>query len=330
MSNRLVLPAGLEFPRTLLDVSIEFDAHIKSGKVAGYKPIPTGFEPLDTYLGGGLVPESLMLVGGPPGTGKTIFVLQAARNIAAMSKDNKTAACVVCFEHGEVYLYHRLLCMESVLGESKSGLTIDDIRRAALNTKGADSGLESLLKTSHAAKDAWTRITQYWERLYLIKGHPVKTTLNVLDTYLTRLRSQFTTVVLFVDYLQKVPVFSPGIELTPERQIRSVTEGLKNLALAHGVPIVAVAASDSEGLKGERVRFEDLWGGSSVNYEPDVAMMLNPVRKEDSTRGTQILFSIEKNRLGPTGVEHSCTLLGQSFAFVPDDIVHSRPGQTSL
>lgn len=315
MSDRLVLPAGLEFPRTLLDVSIEFDTHIKSGKVAGYKPIPTGFEQLDTYLGGGLVPESLMLVGGPPGTGKTIFVLQAARNIAAMAKDSKTAACVVCFEHGEVYLYHRLMCMESVLGGNDTGLTMDDIRRAAQNTDGEESGIASLLRASYAAKDAWSRITQYWERLYLIKGHPVKTTLNVLDTYLTRLRSQYVTVVLFVDYLQKVPVFSPGIELTPERQIRAVTEGLKNLALAHGVPIVAVAASDAEGLKGERVRFEDLWGGSSVNYEPDVAVMLNPVRREIEMRDVEILFSIEKNRLGPTGVEMRHVLFGQYFRF---------------
>lgn len=315
MSDRLVLPAGLGFPRTLLDVSIEFDTHIKSGKVAGYKPIPTGFEPLDTYLGGGLVPESLMLVGGPPGTGKTIFVLQAARNIAAIAKDNKTAACVVCFEHGEVYLYHRLLCMESMLGESEIGLTMGDIRRAALNTKGEEPGIESLLRASDAARDAWSRITQYWERLYLIKGHPVKTTLNVLDTYLTRLQSQFTTVVLFVDYLQKVPIFSPGMELTPERQIRTVTEGLKNLALAHDVPIVAVAASDSEGLKGGRVRFEDLWGGSSVNYEPDVAVMLNPSSQEDHSDGHEISFSIAKNRLGPTGVLIRHLLLGQHYIF---------------
>jgi replicative DNA helicase len=315
MSDRLVLPAGLEFPHTLLDVSIEFDTHIKSGKVAGYKPIPTGFDQLDHYLGGGLVPESLVLVGGPPGTGKTVFVLQVARNIAAAAADNKTAACVVCFEHGEVYLYHRLLCMESVVEGNSDGLTMDDIRRAALRNEFGEPGLEALLETFHTAKEAWSRIVQYWERLYLSKGHPVKTTLNVLDTYLSRLRSQYATVVLFVDYLQKIPVFSPGIELTPERQIRTVTEGLKNLALAHCVPIVAVAAADTEGLKDKRVRFEDLWGGSSVNYEPDVAIMLNPTHQEAEARGVKINFSIEKNRLGPTSVEFCQVLRGQSFRF---------------
>ena len=315
MADRLVLPAGLEFPRTLLDVSIEFVKHIKSGNLAGYKPIPTVFYQLDGYLGGGLVPESLVLVGGPPGTGKTVFVLQVARNIASAAGDNKTAACVVCFEHGEVYLYHRLLCMESIAEGNSAGLTMDDIRRAALRNEFGEPGLEALLETFHTAKEAWSRIVQYWERLYLSKGHPVKTTLNVLDTYLTRLRSQYATVVLFVDYLQKIPVFSPGIELTPERQIRTVTEGLKNLALAHCVPIVAVAAADAEGLKGGRVRFEDLWGGSSVNYEPDVAVMLNPAQQAKDRYGSNVTFSIEKNRLGPTQVEFHSLLRGQYFAF---------------
>ncbi|MCL4488342.1 MAG: AAA family ATPase [Chloroflexi bacterium] len=316
MNDRLVLPAGLEFPHTLLDVSIEFDSHIKSGKVAGYKPIPTCFEPLDSYLGGGLVPESLILVGGPPGVGKTVFILQAARNIAAAARDNKTAACVVCFEHGEVYLYHRLLCLESTMS-SRLGLTMEDIRRAALTQGIGEPGLETLLTTLTAARDAWSRITQYWERLFLVKGHPAKTTLNVLDTFLTRLQNQFASVVLFVDYLQKVPVVSTGVELTPEKQIRIVTEGLKNLALAHSVPIVGVAAADAEGLKSLRVRFEDLWGGSTVNYEPDVAVMLNPLRHARGKPTAEVLFSIEKNRLGPTGALFQHTLHGEYYAFDP-------------
>jgi hypothetical protein len=87
------------------------------------------------------------------------------------------------------------------------------------------------------------------------------------------------------------------------------------LALAHGVPIVAVAAADAEGLKGGRVHFEDLWGGSSVNYEPDVAVMLNPARQEGGTSSSEVIFSIEKNRLGPTGVEFLLMLQGQHFAF---------------
>jgi len=123
--------------------------------------------------------------------------------------------------------------------------------------------------------------------------------------------------VLFVDYLQKVPVFSPGVEITQERQTRIVCEGLKNLALAHGVPIVAVAASDAEGLKAGRVRFEDLWGGSSVNYEPDVALLLNPASDDAGKPTGEITFSIEKNRLGSTNVESRHYLKGQHFAIEP-------------
>jgi hypothetical protein len=55
-----------------------------------------------------------------------------------------------------------------------------------------------------------------------------------------------------------MPVFALGVELTPERPIQIVAEGLKNLAVAYAVPILGKAASDTERLKGKRVRFEDL------------------------------------------------------------------------
>src|SRR2546422_2202226 len=44
--------------------------------------IPTGIDELDRVLGGGLVPASLVLVGGEPGVGKSTLLLMALRSIA--------------------------------------------------------------------------------------------------------------------------------------------------------------------------------------------------------------------------------------------------------
>src|ERR1051325_10691497 len=48
--------------------------------------IPTGVPELDRVLGGGLVPASLVLVGGEPGVGKSTLLLMALR---AMSADRR-------------------------------------------------------------------------------------------------------------------------------------------------------------------------------------------------------------------------------------------------
>ncbi|HKF13845.1 MAG TPA: DNA repair protein RadA [Gaiellaceae bacterium] len=48
--------------------------------------IPTGVSELDRVLGGGLVPASLVLVGGEPGVGKSTLLLMA---LASMSKEHR-------------------------------------------------------------------------------------------------------------------------------------------------------------------------------------------------------------------------------------------------
>src|SRR5207248_5189264 len=48
--------------------------------------IPTGVPELDRVLGGGLVPASLVLVGGEPGVGKSTLLLSALR---AMSSNRR-------------------------------------------------------------------------------------------------------------------------------------------------------------------------------------------------------------------------------------------------
>ena len=48
--------------------------------------IPTGVPELDRVLGGGLVPASLVLVGGEPGVGKSTLLLTA---LGAISRERR-------------------------------------------------------------------------------------------------------------------------------------------------------------------------------------------------------------------------------------------------
>ena len=48
--------------------------------------LPTGLAELDRVLGGGIVPGSLVLVGGEPGIGKSTLLLQAAAGLAAAGR----------------------------------------------------------------------------------------------------------------------------------------------------------------------------------------------------------------------------------------------------
>src|ERR671936_1455497 len=65
---RGVQPAQARPPLRLVDVVAEEAARI-----------PTGVPELDRVLGGGLVPASLVLVGGEPGVGKSTLLLTALR-----------------------------------------------------------------------------------------------------------------------------------------------------------------------------------------------------------------------------------------------------------
>ena len=65
-------PATGEMPRSLMDV-----------EAGDAERIPTGLPEVDRVLGGGLVPGSLVLVGGDPGIGKSTLLLQLSQAIAA-------------------------------------------------------------------------------------------------------------------------------------------------------------------------------------------------------------------------------------------------------
>ena len=83
---------GRHAPRNVAEVvaGLDFGA-------TGVLPVPSGYEPLDTALEGGFRTRELVIVGGPPGIGKTAVALQWARHGATVGR----AVVYACYEHDE-------------------------------------------------------------------------------------------------------------------------------------------------------------------------------------------------------------------------------------
>ncbi len=270
----------------------------------------TGFDLLDKALTGGFRAGELILLGGPQGLGKTTWALQVARNVARSGNP----VVVLSFEHDSANLLVRLVALEA--GEL-GGLIAPDVNRIRASFEGADGrrgSLSSRLLDTESGIEALQRVQEYGDRLMLHRSTGTSTGLDTVAAAIEQVRDRTGDVPLvIVDYLQKVHV--PG---TPDEhdRVTAVTEGLKDLALDHQVPVLAVVASDMEGVTtGKRMRISNLRGSSALAYEADTVLLLN--NKYDVVARHHLVYStgnvdefrhwavltVEKNRSGRTGVE---------------------------
>jgi hypothetical protein len=74
---------------------------------------------------------------------------------------------------------------------------------------------------------------------------------------------------------------------------------------------------DEAALRRERVHFEDLWGPATVQYEPDVAIILNREVLSEESSERWVRIAAEKNRHGPSEAEFRHRLLGAQYALHP-------------
>ena len=297
-------------PATALGVLDGLAEKIASGDFEAMTPVPLGFDPLDEALGGGVRMGELILIGGSQGVGKTTMAFQMARNVAASGE----ASCLyVCFEHDEENLAQRLIAMESVDPEAQGfriGVTVRDLtQRVMAAHRQGDVALYDLLESDPLTSAALQRVRMYGDRLHLLKGSGDRSTLAAIASLVEAYRVRGDgRLVLFVDYLQKVPVH-PEPQSEQER-VEIVVSGLKELAMAQQIPVVAVVASDLEGLRAKRMRAHHLLGGSLLAYEADIILMLadkyeavSRVHLEFNPQKAQalrdwVVCSVEKNRSG--------------------------------
>lgn len=321
-------------PATLREVIERLEQRVARGSVEHLRPLPTGFRPLDDVLNGGLRPGELMLVGGPQGVGKTIFGLQVARNAAHAGAGSE--ALYICYEHDRTHLLSRLLCLESVEQNCTVPLTLKKLGELALSENGGQ-GLLARLRRTPGYRSVVDAVEGYAERLLLVKASGDHSTLDRLRRWVHEVAGRDAhRLLVVVDYLQKIPV--PAATLQPETEMTThLTQGLKELAMSLGVQVIAVAAADRPGLQSKRVRFEDLRGSSALQYEADVALMLNNkhdiVSREhliaNLTKAEQmrnwVVMSVEKNRSGRSAVDMQYALQAPQFRMRPSgDFVRER------
>jgi replicative DNA helicase len=286
------------------------------------RPFPTGFLPLDHLLNGGFKAHDLTLLGGQPAVGKTIVTLQWAREMAL----NDNVVIYVCYEHDEAELLSRLLSLE--LGEIShpdNAPAVDKLRMALRETASGHRGLQDILDSEPLARAAFDRVAGYSDRLVLARGSGRYTDLAALEALVVDHGNGHN--VLIVDYLQKVAMNPP-----PQNEAEKVTvvaEGLKDIALNHDIAVIAVTAADRAALESRRLRLHHLRGSSALAYESDLVILMNdkteavsnvhlafdPVRAQEFRNYT--VFSIEKNRGGPSNVDMEFRKDFANFRFDP-------------
>jgi len=285
----------------------------------------TGFDPLDEVLEGGFAPQNLTLVGGHPGVGKTIATLQWAAYMAAQG----ASVIYACYEHEEEQLLTRVLLQEiGALARPADSPRLPAIRTAVREWAEGSRSFAELLAEGLLVAGAVERISGFAERLALFRANGRETGLKELEELVERMPDG--PKVLFVDYLQKVP--TPGSGTDMGWKVTQVVEGLKEIALNSRVAVVAIVTSDQAGLTVRRLRLHHLRGAAALAYEADLVIMLNEKAlatskvhlaygsTDSKTYKERTVFSIEKNRTGPTQVDLEFTKDFTQYRFDPTGV----------
>jgi replicative DNA helicase len=309
---------------SLSEVLAGADAQLRAGGTPAGRVWPTGFDPLDAYLGGGLRSRELALLAGPQGLGKTTFATQIARNVVAAGRP----ALIFSFEHDTTTLLERFIALEAGL---ESGLDAVQLRRIreALEATEAGAGLAERLAGTPGGAEAVAAVAAYGDRLFLHRSSGGTTDLEAILVEVDRVMAATGEAPLVVvDYLQKVA--APGLD--PAHDIAEhIVEGLKDLALERDLPVLAIVASDMEGVReGRRMMIHHMRGSSALAYEADLILVMNDkfdiVARHHLVYNTGnaerfrdwVVVSIEKNRTGLDRIDVEFRKRFEQGRFDPD------------
>jgi replicative DNA helicase len=211
--------------------------------------VPTGFIDLDHLLGG-MQSSDLLIVAGRPASGKTAFILSAAKNAA---QKHKKHVAIFSLEMSNEQLVQRMIAQET----------------------GIDS---QRLRTAKLEEEEWSLLAHAIEVLsdtvIFLDDTPALTPLQ-LRTKCRRLHMEFKLDLVLVDYLQ---LMSSGVRSENRvQEVSYISRNLKVLARELDVPVLAAAQLSRaiEQRADKEPMLSDLRESGSLEQDSDIVMFIH-------------------------------------------------------
>ncbi|MGB9695007.1 MAG: DnaB-like helicase C-terminal domain-containing protein [Caldisericaceae bacterium] len=273
---------------SLIRFTVELESRSKErNKILGYSLEP--FSLLNETLSGARR-GFYYAIAGAPRRGKTNLMLRLAASIA---NNDHIPVLYYSWEQTERVLFLRLLSQETLI--TPFDLEVETIFDNA--------------ELSERFKEGYAKIESYMNYVYLMEGRREDTINRIRSHALSVMQSAGTDkIVIFLDYLQKVPTSILYQDLA--QQVDEVSGGLANLSLELNSPIFAISSLDKEGTKLDsensphRPTMFNCTGGGDIEYDADVAMVLTKDFHDTNVLYEKISNASKEGRVDPNRIPH--------------------------
>lgn len=234
--------------------------------------IPTPWEDINNTLAGGLHPGRTYVIGGRPGEGKSIALLNFAQHAA----ENHHPAIIFSVEMGETEVISRILAAGARAEYSQ--ITRRNLDHT--NTTRIDNYIDT-----HANMP-----------LNLVDQSDL--TVEQIAAHCRTLKRTQGLDVVVVDYLQLLR--ETDNRLARERQVAQISRSLKILARELDVAVIVACQLNRNAANADRKpALSELRESGSIEQDADVVILLHHEQEQGQPTGI-IEFVIAKNRTGRT------------------------------
>lgn len=275
----------------------DFQNFIDKIQTRAYEPHPTGLSFFDELLNGGILQQSLLLIGAAPGTGKTALCQQVAEEMAAHGKD----VIYLNFEMSQEQMLARAISYRM----AKKGLWIT-----------ASEVLQGYNWNDTIREQLQTEFEIYRNRIYPhIKYNPnIAPTLESLQKYLTQIGDSAKAngkeaPAVILDYIHLI-----GSEQKMDTQelLKQVVTTLKRYAVQYDTFVIGINAINRAS-SNKALSLNSGRDSSNLEYTGDYMLSLNywavdkglinandpeAMEKESSKIHRNMILRLHKSRFG--------------------------------